>query len=184
MPNVRRVLAAVVLVVGSLTTAASASASGAGNADQPSCARLQPAAWTGTFTPGTFTAGGFTRGYCLYLPAGGLGAGRPLVVYLHGCNETAEQTAQASHFNDIADRNDFAVLYPQQNVTTNSSAPFADGNGVGCWNWFLPEDQHRDAGLRHRCRGGGRHGRDPRRDLSRPVRRRCSHCRLRLCDVW
>src|SRR4029079_8273382 len=58
----------------------------------------------------------------------------------------AEQTAQASHFNDIADRDGFAVLYPQQNVSANSSAPFAAGNGVVCWNCFLPDDQHRGAG--------------------------------------
>jgi poly(hydroxyalkanoate) depolymerase family esterase len=139
-----RLAAAATLVVGMATSVAHA-ADGV-SADQPSCARLQPAAWTGTFTPGTFTADGLTRGYCLYLPPGGAEAGRSLVVYLHGCNETAEQTAQASHFNDIADRENIAVLYPQQNVTSGSSAPFADGNGIGCWNWFLPDDQHRGAG--------------------------------------
>jgi poly(hydroxyalkanoate) depolymerase family esterase len=145
MPAPRRLFVGAALLSAALTTAAHAAPAGAG-ADQPACDRLQPAAWTGTFTPGSFTADGLTRGYCLYLPAGGGQAGRPLVVYLHGCNETAEQTAQASHFNDIADREDFVVLYPQQNLTTNSSAPFADGNGVGCWNWFLPQDQHRGAG--------------------------------------
>ncbi|HET7311690.1 MAG TPA: PHB depolymerase family esterase [Mycobacteriales bacterium] len=144
MSPLRRLLAAAALL--SAVLASGASASGASDGAAPSCARLQPASWTGTFTPGTFTADGLSRGYCLYLPAGGVQAGRPLVVYLHGCNETAEQTAQASHFNDIADRDNLVVLYPQQNVTTNSSAPFADGNGVGCWNWFLPEDQHRGAG--------------------------------------
>ncbi|HET7531403.1 MAG TPA: PHB depolymerase family esterase [Mycobacteriales bacterium] len=137
---------AVAAAVGCVLPGGYSSAAEAAGAEQPSCARLQPAAWTGTFTAGTFTADGLTRGYCLYLPPGGAQAGRPLVVYLHGCNETAEQTAQASHFNDIADREEFAVLYPQQNLTANSSAPFADGNGVGCWNWFLPEDQHRGAG--------------------------------------
>jgi poly(hydroxyalkanoate) depolymerase family esterase len=139
-----RLAAAATLVVGVATSVAHAAVGV--SADQPSCARLQPAAWTGTFTPGTFTADGLTRGYCLYLPPSGARAERPLVVYLHGCNETAEQTAQASHFNDIADRENIAVLYPQQNVTSGSSAPFADGNGIGCWNWFLPDDQHRGAG--------------------------------------
>ena len=146
MSCLRRVLLAATLLAGAATTAAVASDSANTASAAPSCSRLQPAAWSGTFTPGSFTADGLTRGYCLYLPPGGVPAGRPLVVYLHGCNETAEQTAQASHFNDIADREDFAVLYPQQNVTANSSAPFADGNGVGCWNWFLPDDQHRGAG--------------------------------------
>jgi poly(hydroxyalkanoate) depolymerase family esterase len=145
MPSLRRLAVAVALVGVALTSAAHA-APGIAGAELPSCARLDPASWTGTFTPGTFTADGLTRGYCLYLPPGGVQPARPLVVYLHGCNESAEQTAQASHFNDIADQQGFAVLYPQQNLTASSSAPFADGNGVGCWNWFLPEDQHRGAG--------------------------------------
>jgi poly(hydroxyalkanoate) depolymerase family esterase len=143
--SIRRVVLAVALVA-TAATSAGVAAGAESTTGPPSCARLQPAAWSGTFTPGTFTADGLTRGYCLYLPPGGVQPGSPLVVYLHGCNETAEQTAQASHFNDIADREGFAVLYPQQNVTANSSAPFADGNGVGCWNWFLPDDQHRGAG--------------------------------------
>jgi len=100
----------------------------------------------GTFTQGVYSDANGSRTYCLYVPSSGQTAGRPLVVYLHGCNETAEQTAAASHFNDIAEADDFVVVYPQQNVTTGTSAPFADGNGIGCWNWFLPQDQHRGSG--------------------------------------
>jgi poly(hydroxyalkanoate) depolymerase family esterase len=69
-----------------------------------------------------------------------------MVVYLHGCNETAAQTAAASHFDRIAAARNFVVVYPQQNVTTGSSAPLVDGNGIGCWNWFLPQDQTRGSG--------------------------------------
>ena len=145
MPTLRRALLAAVLMATATASAAVASSTDATTAG-PSCARLEPAGWSGTFTSGSFTAAGLSRGYCLYLPPGGVPAGAPLVVYLHGCNETADQTAQASHFNDIADRESFAVLYPQQNVPSGSSAPLADGNGVGCWNWFLADDQHRDAG--------------------------------------
>jgi poly(hydroxyalkanoate) depolymerase family esterase len=112
---------------------------------------VAPLAHAGTAaSQGSFTfvaaSGDGTRGYWLYKPSAQVDAGRPLVVYLHGCNETAEQTAQASHFNDIAAADGFVVVYPQQNVTSGSSAPLADGNGVGCWNWFLDADQHRDAG--------------------------------------
>ena len=89
--------------------------------------------------------GGLTRTYYRYVPAG-LPAGRPLVVFLHGCNETAREAMQATAFNALADRERFAVVYPEQVVASGSSAPLVDGNGIGCWNWFLPEHQERGAG--------------------------------------
>ena len=102
----------------------------------------------GSFTKHTYPGAGApgARDYWLYLPPGPAHDPRPLVMFLHGCNETAEQTAAASHFDALAARFGFVVVYPQQNVTQNSSAPFADGNGIGCWNWFLPDDQARDSG--------------------------------------
>jgi len=102
----------------------------------------------GTFTKHTYGAPGApgTREYWLYVPTTGAGGPRPLVVFLHGCIQTAEQAAAATGFNRLADRLGFVVVYPQQNVTTGSSAPASDGNGEGCWNWFLPDDQHRGAG--------------------------------------
>jgi len=99
----------------------------------------------GSFTQHTYSSPLGSRSYWLYQPPHAHG-GMPMVVYLHGCNETAEQTATASHFNRIAAQRGFVVLYPQQNVTAGSSAPLVDGNGIGCWNWFLPQDQLRDAG--------------------------------------
>jgi poly(hydroxyalkanoate) depolymerase family esterase len=106
----------------------------------------RPASDAGSFTQHTYTSANGNRDYWLYLPPGRSRAPRPLVVYLHGCNETATQTADASHFNRIAAKRGFVVVYPQQNVTSGSSAPLADGNGIGCWNWFLPDNQQRDAG--------------------------------------
>jgi poly(hydroxyalkanoate) depolymerase family esterase len=100
----------------------------------------------GSLTEHTYTAGGASRSYWLYLPPGSAHRPRPLVVFLHGCNETALQAAQATHFDALAARRDFVVVYPQQAVTAGTSAPLADGNGIGCWNWFLPEDQSRGAG--------------------------------------
>jgi poly(hydroxyalkanoate) depolymerase family esterase len=67
------------------------------------------------------------------------------VVYLHGCLQTAEAAAKQTRFNELARKLRFVVAYPDQRVTTdNRSAPFEDGNGIGCWNWFLPEDQERE----------------------------------------
>jgi len=59
-----------------------------------------------------------------YVPPG-LPAGRPLVVVLHGCSQTAASMENAG-WNKLADQYQFAVLYPQQ-----SSA----NNPVGCFNW-------------------------------------------------
>jgi poly(hydroxyalkanoate) depolymerase family esterase len=102
----------------------------------------------GSFTQHTYPAGGTSgaRDYWLYLPPGKSRAPRPLVVFLHGCNVTAEQSAAITRFNDLAAKEHFVVVYPQQTITANSSAPLADGNGIGCWNWFLPDNQQRDAG--------------------------------------
>lgn len=77
------------------------------------------------------------RSFILHVPPGAP-AGRPLVVYLHGCIQTAEQAEAATGLSALADREGFYAVYPRQNVTPNTSAPAADGNGVGCWNWFLP----------------------------------------------
>lgn len=106
---------------------------------------------TGPPTPGkltqyTYTSAIGSRSYLLYVPAGAPGKPLPMVVFLHGCNETAQQAAVASHFDQLADQLGFVVVYPQQNLTTDSSAPLADGNGIGCWNWFLPEDQQAGSG--------------------------------------
>jgi poly(hydroxyalkanoate) depolymerase family esterase len=103
-------------------------------------------AGTGSFTQHSYVSTLGSRTYWLYLPPGPAHGLRPMVVYLHGCNETAQQTAAASHFNEIAAKHGVVVVYPQQNVTAGSSAPLVDGNGIGCWNWFLPQDQSRDAG--------------------------------------
>jgi poly(hydroxyalkanoate) depolymerase family esterase len=100
----------------------------------------------GSFTKHSYSSSLGSRDYWVYLPSGRWKGPRPMVVFLHGCNETAVQAAQASHFNKVADQRGFVVVYPQQNVTSGSSAPLADGNGIGCWNWFLPQDQSRDAG--------------------------------------
>ncbi len=53
----------------------------------------------------------------------------PLFVMIHGCRETAEAFEQGTRMNAIADREGFAVLYPDQ-------ASFA--NIRRCWNWFEP----------------------------------------------
>ena len=90
------------------------------------------AASGGSFTQHT----GGDRDYWLYLPPGPL-EGRPLVVYLHGCTQTALDGATGSRWNQLAETERFVMLYPEQRT---------EANGAQCWNWFLPEHQTRDSG--------------------------------------
>lgn len=77
------------------------------------------------------------RDYMLYVPTAEPPAQRPLVVYLHGCTQTAADAALGTRWNDFAEANDIVVAYPEQS---------AAANGAMCWNWFLPEHQQRDGG--------------------------------------
>lgn len=65
--------------------------------------------------------------YWLYLPAGASAAPRPLVVMLHGCQQTATDFALSTRMNALAERKGFAVLYPQQSATADSHR---------CWHWY------------------------------------------------
>ena len=56
---------------------------------------------------------------------------------LHGCMQKPEDLATASGMNDLADANNFLVVYPEQ---------VAAANPLSCWNWFDPKHQTRDAG--------------------------------------
>lgn len=61
----------------------------------------------------------------------------PLVVMLHGCGQTADDFARGTGMNALADQFGFLVLYPDQSRKMNVG---------GCWNWFKPDHQGRDAG--------------------------------------
>lgn len=61
----------------------------------------------------------------------------PLVVVLHGCEQDADAIAASSRWNDLAEKEGFLVLYPNQQWGRN---PY------NCWNWFLPVNQTAVAG--------------------------------------
>ncbi|MEO7400658.1 MAG: PHB depolymerase family esterase [Polaromonas sp.] len=65
--------------------------------------------------------------YWLYLPSGTAKAPRPLVVMLHGCQQTATDFAASTRMNRLAERKGFAVLYPQQSAAADSHR---------CWHWY------------------------------------------------
>lgn len=72
-------------------------------------------------------------GYSLYRPKGYAVAGLPLVIMLHGCQQTAEDMAQGTRMNQLADHKGFVVAYPQQ---TKLIQP------MRCWRWFQPDARH------------------------------------------
>jgi poly(hydroxyalkanoate) depolymerase family esterase len=59
-----------------------------------------------------------------YIPKN-LPANRPLVVVMHGCTQTANDMLAAG-WDDLADANQFAVVYPQQRSANNP---------IECFNW-------------------------------------------------
>jgi len=61
----------------------------------------------------------------------------PLVMLLHGCNQTAEQFAAATRFTALADRHGFLLVAPRQ---SRASQP------GGCWRWYEAAHQRRGAG--------------------------------------
>ncbi|MCQ6276913.1 PHB depolymerase family esterase [Bacillus sp. V3B] len=87
--------------------------------------------------------------YKLYVPNGSTKENSlPLVVMLHGCEQDPDQFAEETKMNQLAEKENFIVLYPTMNRWYN---PLFDTphkfNLAGCWNWFLDENQHRGKGL-------------------------------------
>jgi poly(hydroxyalkanoate) depolymerase family esterase len=103
----------------------------------PVCSVPDPGCGSGRLTE--VTAFGSNPGnlkMCEYLPAK-LGASRPLVVALHGCQQQASDYDDESGWIKFADKHHFALLLPQQRQANNSSK---------CFNWFLPGHNERDKG--------------------------------------
>ena len=64
---------------------------------------------------------------------------RALVVFLHGCAQTANDAMDGVPWNRIAEARGLAVVYPEQSLTV-------DGNAAHCWNTgqapLYPRGQH------------------------------------------
>ena len=65
--------------------------------------------------------------HSIYLPRAARGSALPLVVMLHGCEQTAAELAQGTRMNQLAAREGFVVLYPQQSVNVHRHR---------CWHWY------------------------------------------------
>lgn len=60
-----------------------------------------------------------------------------VLVVLHGCMQSPEFMALGIGLHDFAASEGISVLYPE---VPNKKNP------LGCWNWYLPENQKRDSG--------------------------------------
>lgn len=85
--------------------------------------------WLASHYAGVGPKAGVRRlSYWLYVPdSAAADALMPLVVMLHGCDQTATLFAQGTRMNQLAEARGIAVLYPQQSV---SSHPHR------CWKWY------------------------------------------------
>lgn len=63
-----------------------------------------------------------------------------VIVFLHGCEQSAQEIAEITRLNDWAQEHNYYVLYPQQSKTLNPK---------GCWNWFVPAEQTKNMGQSH-----------------------------------
>jgi poly(hydroxyalkanoate) depolymerase family esterase len=91
----------------------------------------------GKFIAASYSNPAGSRAYKLYVPSRYRGQALPLVVMLHGCNQSPDDFAAGTRMNAIAEEENCLVVYPEQP---------SDANPARCWNWFRPGDQRRDQG--------------------------------------
>ena len=115
----------------------SASGVGAQLDDEPRAAAEADARQPGEWIAGLYANSAGERAYKLYVPSSYTGQPLPLIVMLHGCNQTPDDFAAGTQMNALAEEQSCFVLYPAQSNTANHSR---------CWNWFRREDQERDRG--------------------------------------
>jgi poly(hydroxyalkanoate) depolymerase family esterase len=90
----------------------------------------------GRVARGTFLSHPYqNRSYKLYVPSGyHHETPLPLLVMLHGCNQSPDDFATATEMNEYAEQHTFLVVYPAQPRSAN---------GRRCWNWFQKRNQER-----------------------------------------
>ena len=89
------------------------------------------------FEERTFSNACGTRSYKVFAPSGYTGQPLPVVVMLHGCTQNPDDFALGTRMNEVAEEQNFLVVYPHQPQSANMKK---------CWNWFNAADQRREGG--------------------------------------
>jgi poly(hydroxyalkanoate) depolymerase family esterase len=97
----------------------------------------KPAPEGARFEKHRFVNAAGARFYKLYIPSAHREEPLPLVVMLHGCQQSPDDFAAGTRMNELAEARGFLVAYPSQPSSANPSR---------CWNWFNVGDQERDRG--------------------------------------
>ncbi|TAG76663.1 MAG: phospholipase [Burkholderiales bacterium] len=69
------------------------------------------------------------RRFRLFVPEHRVGERLPLLVMIHGCRQSRDDFEHGTRMSEVAEREHFAVLYPEQTSFANLRR---------CWNWFDP----------------------------------------------
>ena len=87
-------------------------------------------------------SGSRDRNYKVFVPSSYTGQDRvPLVMVLHGCSQTDVNMVNETRFKDLAERDNFIVVYPF--VTSYDPTPPRASN---CWGFFIDQQIHKGAG--------------------------------------
>lgn len=70
---------------------------------------------------------GVRRYYLFTPPSAPQRVPSPLLVMLHGCQQSAQEFSASTRMNRLAAQEGFMVIYPEQDRLAN---------GQGCWNWY------------------------------------------------
>jgi poly(hydroxyalkanoate) depolymerase family esterase len=110
------------------------------------CFAFTPTASAGRLEQKSFMAksyqGSRDRQYQVFVPSAYSGQSPvPMVMVLHGCNQNETNMINETRFKDLAERDNFIVVYPF--ITSYDLLPLRAQN---CWGFFIDQHIHKGAG--------------------------------------